>query len=93
MASVGHCTEETVKVNGREAQFRQGEKKTYTSTRYEKDGTPVVTSWEGSYNALLWTDPETEINFCLKGHLDREVLLYLAEHIAVKTAETAKTAE
>ena len=93
LASGGPGTEETVKVNGREAQFRQGEKKTYTSTRYEKDGTPVVTSWEGSYNALLWTDPETEINFCLKGHLDKEVLLYLAEHIAVKTAETAKAAE
>lgn len=84
LAFGGPGTEETVKVNGREAQFRQGEKKTYPSTRYEKDGTPVVTSWEGSYNALLWTDPETKINFLLQGHLDRDVLIFMAEHITRK---------
>ena len=88
LGSGGDGAEETVKVNGRDAQFWQGERKTYTSTRYEKDGTPVATSVEACFNALLWTDPETKINFCLKGHLDRETLVFLAEHIRLKTGET-----
>lgn len=92
LGSGGDGTEETVKVNGREAQFRQGEKKTYTSTRHEKGGTPITTSVEACFNTLLWTDPETKINFCLKGHLDKEVLIFLAEHMALKAPETAETA-
>lgn len=84
---------ETARVNGSEGRFWQGEKKTYTSTRFEKGGTPVVTSWEGSYNTLLWTDPETKINFLLQGHLDRDVLIFMAEHISLKAPEAAKTAK
>lgn len=93
LSAGGNGTEETVKVNGREAQFWQGEKKTYTSTRHEKGGTTVTTSVEACFNTLLWTDPETKINFCLKGHLDKEVLIFLAEHMALKAPETAETTE
>lgn len=83
----GTGTEETVDVNGLAARFWQGEKKEYTSTGFEKDGTPVTTSVEACCNALLWTDPEMEIRFFLQGHLDREDLLHMAENLRLSTGE------
>lgn len=79
---------EAVKVKGLEARFYQGEKTPYTRTVVGKDKVPVVTTRELCFNTLFWTDPETKISFCLKGHLDREVLLYLAERIALKAPES-----
>lgn len=83
-------TAKTVKVNGGEARFWQGEKKAVTHTSYGKDGTPSTISREACYNTLLWTDSETGVNFLLKGHLDEEVLIYMAEHITLKPAESAQ---
>lgn len=90
LGSGGAGTEEAVQVCGKEARFRQGEKKTYTRTAYGKGGIPTTTSVEACYNTLRWTDPETGIHFLLQGHLDREVLIFLAEHISLKDAEAAK---
>lgn len=86
----GTGPEEMVDVNGLEGRFWQGKKKEYASTGFEKDGTPVTTSVEACYNALLWTDPETGSRFFLQGHLDGEELIRMAEGLRL-SAEDALT--
>lgn len=84
-------TVETVEVNGTEAQFWQEKTQALTVVTKTAEGETATALRGSSTGVLLWTDPETKINFRLQGHLDREVLIYLAEHITVKTEEPAKT--
>ena len=86
-------TVETVTVNGTEAQFWQEKTQVLTVVTKTGDGETSTTLGGSVSSTLLWTDPETKISFRLEGCLDQEVLIFMAEHIAVKTAETAKTAE
>ena len=86
-------TVETVTVNGTEAQFWQEKTQVLTVVTKTGDGETSTTLGGSVSSTLLWTDPETKISFRLEGCLDQEVLIFMAEHIAVKTAETAKAAE
>ena len=86
-------TVETVTVNGTEAQFWQEKTQGLTVVTKTGDGETSTTLGGSVSSTLLWTDPETKISFRLEGCLDQEVLIFMAEHIAVKTAETAKAAE
>ena len=89
----GTGTAETVSVIGAEAQFWQEKTQVLTVVTKTGDGETSTTLGGSVSSTLLWTDPETKISFRLEGCLDQEVLIFMAEHIAVKTAETAKAAE
>lgn len=84
LASGESGTVETVRVNGTEARFWQ--EKTQVLTVVTKTGdSETTTALGGSLSStLLWTDPETKINFRLEGQLDKEVLIFMAEHITQK---------
>lgn len=83
---------EAVKVNGAEARFRQEKTQSLTVVTKTGDGeTTATASLGGSLSStLLWTDPETKINFRLEGCLDRDVMIFMAEHISLKAAESGK---
>ncbi len=86
LRSDGTGTAETVTVNGTEALFWQEKGQVLTVVTKTGDGeTSAPLSLGGSSSSiLLWTDPETKINFRLEGRLDQEVLIFMAEHIARK---------
>lgn len=77
---------EEVRVNGAEALFWQGEDRQVLTTVIGGETVPL----KSRVNTLLWTDPETEVTFRLQSCLDREVLIYMAEHTALKTAQEQK---
>lgn len=80
----GTGTAETVKVNGSEGRFWQEKTQVLTVVTKTEDSETTSTLGGSTFNALLWTDPETKINFLLQGHLDRDVLIFMAEHITRK---------
>lgn len=84
---------ETVKVNGTEARFRQEKTQALTVVTKTGDGETSTTLGGSVSSTLLWTDPETKINFRLEGCLDKDVMIFMAEHIAVKDAESAKASK
>lgn len=86
----GTGTVETVKVNGSEARFWQEKTQVLTVVAKTGDSETSATLGGSTCSSLLWTDPETKINFLLQGHLDRDVLIFMAEHVGVKNAEAGK---
>ena len=78
--NVPEGTPEAVKVNGLEARYWKGIQKNRPATPWPS---------QEEMNTLMWTDPQTDIHFCIQGPLDKDVLLRMAESVTLKKAAPA----
>lgn len=84
LGSGGTGTAETVTVNGAEAQFWQEKAQVLTVVTKTQDGETSTTLGGSVSGTLLWTDPETKINFRLQAPLDKDVMVCMAESAALR---------
>lgn len=77
-------TPETVTVNGAEAQYWAADPSAEPSTVSTGGKALSISSTEAQMNTLLWTDPETKINFRLQAPLDKDVMVCMAESAALR---------
>ena len=75
---------ETVTVNGTEAQFWQEKTQVLTVVTKTGDGETSTTLGGSVSSTLLWTDPETKINFRLEAPFDRDTMIRMAESVSPK---------
>ncbi len=84
---------ETVKVNGVQAQYWPGDPDASGSTAAVGGKVISVTTSAEQIGTLIWTDPETKINFRLEAPFDRDTMIRMAEHITLKASENPETAK
>ena len=75
---------ESVKVNGVQAQYWPGDLDARSNTASVSGTVTAVSTSADQLGTLLWTDPETEIHFCLEAPFDRDTMIRMAESISPK---------
>ena len=75
---------ESVKVNGVQAQYWPGDLDAQGNTASVSGTVTAVSTSADQLGTLLWTDPETEIHFCLEAPFDRDTMVRMAESILPK---------
>ena len=75
---------ESVKVNGVRAQYWPGDLDARSNTASVSGTVTAVSTSADQLGTLLWTDPETEIHFCLEAPFDRDTMIRMAESISPK---------
>lgn len=75
---------ESVKVNGAQAQYWPGDLDARSNTASVSGTVTAVSTSADQLGTLLWTDPETEIHFCLEAPFDRDTMLRMAESVSSK---------
>ncbi|EOS66834.1 hypothetical protein [Oscillibacter sp. 1-3] len=75
---------ESVKVNGVQAQYWPGDLDARSNTASVSGTVTAVSTSADQLGPLLWTDPETEIHFCLEAPFDRDTMIRMAESISPK---------
>ena len=75
---------ETVRVNGAQARYWPGDLDAKGNTASVSGTVTAVSTSADQLGTLLWTDPETEIHFCLEAPFDRDTMLRMAESVSSK---------
>ena len=75
---------ESVKVNGAQAQYWPGDLDARSNTASVSGTVTAVSTSADQLGTLLWTDPETKINFRLEAPFDRDTMIRMAESVSPK---------
>ena len=75
---------ESVKVNGVQAQYWPGDLDAQSNTASVSGTVTAVSTSADQLGTLLWTDPETKINFRLQAPLDKDVMVCMGESAALR---------
>ena len=75
---------ESVKVNGVQAQYWPGDLDARSNTASVSGTVTAVSTSADQLGTLLWTDPETKINFRLEAPFDRDTMIRMAESVSPK---------
>ena len=75
---------ESVKVNGVQAQYWPGDLDAQSNTASVSGTVTAVSTSADQLGTLLWTDPETKINFRLEAPFDRDTMIRMAESVSPK---------
>ncbi|EOS62616.1 hypothetical protein [Oscillibacter sp. 1-3] len=75
---------ESVKVNGAQAQYWPGDPDARSNTASVSGTVTAVSTSADQLGTLLWTDPETKINFRLEAPFDRDTMIRMAESVSPK---------
>lgn len=84
MLSVPEGTPEAVTVNGVKAQYWAGDPKASGTSMTVNGEVKAIIPSEEQKSTLLWTDPDTNLVFRIKGVLEKDVLIRMAESVSLK---------